>query len=112
MSEQYTVDYFINKLEAIPEEKWRVGTLGYDGHCCALGHCGVTNLEYLADQKDSEGYALCHLFKTSIGRCGITNFSEYVWDINDNLDSRYSQPTPRARILAALADIKAKQEAA
>jgi len=38
----YDVDYFIQKFEAIPEEKWTAG-MYYNSEteaCCVLGHCG------------------------------------------------------------------------
>lgn len=38
---KYDIDYFINKFEAIPEEKWTTGKFQtQDGKCCALGFCG------------------------------------------------------------------------
>lgn len=39
---EYTLEYFINKFESIPEEKWTTGTTGdSEGRHCAMGHCGA-----------------------------------------------------------------------
>jgi hypothetical protein len=84
-------EYFINKLSAIPDERWTVGPgcAAPRGYTCALGHCF--------------GYSwltLINLFRVhlDIG----------VGDTNDGKEGAYQQSTPKARILAALADIKAK----
>jgi hypothetical protein len=44
---QYTVDYFIDKFEKIPEELWCVEsfTIITLGQSCALGHCGYSDFE-------------------------------------------------------------------
>jgi hypothetical protein len=94
----YDVDYFIAKFEAIPEERWCEGT--YDdltGRHCALGHCGI---RFEAGKSSNpEGDALVKLTATE------------AVNINDGHDGRYEQPTPKQRIIAALLDIKSKQEA-
>lgn len=39
---KFTLDYFINKFEALPRNKWCEGTLtNAFGQHCALGHCGA-----------------------------------------------------------------------
>lgn len=90
---KYTVDYFINKFTNIPDNKWFIGALtnpkDKDSHC-AMGHC-IYGSSY------SEFNYLCHLF--DIG--GL-----YVAPINDGKNPEYKQNTPKARILAALEDIK------
>lgn len=98
-NEVYTVDFFINKFEAISEEMWNIG----DYHnislkkFCALGHCGF----YLGHQTD-EGLALDRLFTKHL------NLS--VAKTNDGKYQCYLQTSPKQRILAALFDIKAKQQ--
>lgn len=91
----YDVDYFIAKFEAIPEGAWCVGAFRKGIQCCALGHCG--------DSEDvetpEEAAALRDVLCWAVAR------------INDGEDYRYEQPTPKQRILAALRDIKAKQDA-
>lgn len=89
----YTVDYFIKKFTAIPDEKWCVGHyINFDGQCCAKGLCG--------DREDinspPEASALEGCFPAHISVC----------DVNDGELAEYQQATPRARILAALNDIK------
>jgi hypothetical protein len=100
MTPPYTVDYFIQKFEAIPEEMWT--TRGFvDGESkCALGHCGQT---CATEPFTAEAGSLTDLFMNQIGS---------VARVNDGHISRYYQPTPKARILAALRDIQKKQEKA
>lgn len=88
----YDVDYFLNKFEAIPEEKWKTNSWkdSGDGRMCAHGHCGRG--------KDA-------LSQESLSLNRILGFK--VIAINDGWDERYQQPTPKQRILAALMDIKA-----
>jgi hypothetical protein len=104
-SEKFTVDYFINKFEAIPEEKWCIGEfINQKDQCCALGHCG-RRLDRLNGLEDS---ALVDLILIRISTLrplyGIVS-------INDGDDPNYPQATPKQRVLAALRDIKLKREA-
>jgi hypothetical protein len=93
---KFTVDYFITKFEAIPEEKWCSGHHEDDiGRHCAAGHCGERD-----DIHTDESQALCDLIP-------YRPFWGGVAQINDGLNDRYQQPTPKQRILAALRDIKA-----
>jgi hypothetical protein len=96
---QYTVDYFIAKFEAIPEELWTIGDyVDQAGRCCALGHCGI---RYEPGKScNEEGDALVDLFKL------ISNSPPQV---NDHAEGHYTQPNAKQRILAALHDIKAKE---
>lgn len=101
----YNVDYFIKKFEAIPENQWITGGLGYKGRHCALGHCGVTNLSHHNKESSALGQLL-----------GLSCPGE-VWKINDLAawsdpvcDPYRHLPTPKQRILAALLDVKAKQQ--
>ncbi len=86
MSTPYTPAYFIAKFEAIPDELWCVNHYaGPGGSHCAIGHCeGIHSAE--AD-------ALRGLLPTPAA------------GINDGNSSKYQQPTPKARILAALRDL-------
>lgn len=88
----YGKAYFIAKFEAIPEERWtECGQyMDHEGRCCARGHLGESN----TNTPDSSR-ALTRLFKGH----------GYVTAINDGRDSKYQQPTPRARMLAALRDL-------
>lgn len=97
MKTEFTCDYFLAKFSAIPESAWCTGML-YDnmgGHC-AYGHCRVRHVE----EPTVEAEALARLF----------GMRERLFEINDDYDPRYQQPTPKQRILAALQDIKAKQD--
>lgn len=95
----YDVTYFINKFEAIQDDRWLVGDyFNWDkSKSCALGHCGA------GSDRDITGEAT--LLKSLFG------YAEYeVQNINDGYNDRYHQPTPKLRILAALYDIRAKQQ--
>lgn len=122
---EYTVDYFIKKFEAIPEERWTTGTfLSYEEERrCALGHCfskkiiwklqdagmkddGSTAYPITEKEKQTsfkEAYVLSKLFCEN-AREG----SQKIIDVNNGLDSVYQQLSPKQRIFAALYDIKAK----
>lgn len=93
----YDVNYFISKFEAIPEEKWTTGRyIDENGRCCAYGHCGV-----MPNLMTEEAKALENLFAK------ILQSPDHV---NDNKAIHYTQETPKARILAALYDIKKQLE--
>jgi hypothetical protein len=84
----------IEYLESIPDYKW-------------LSHAGTPNDEL-------HGYAcgLQHLsrqfkFEKCLG--GKLTVAYYV-NINDGLNEKYKQPTPKARFLAALNDEPTKEE--
>lgn len=91
----FTVKHFINKFEAIPEDKWNM----YDYYDptdksirCALGHCGQYSDNFRTVYTD-ESIALKKLLPNII-------------DINEGDVENFQQPTPKQRILAALNDIK------
>lgn len=91
----YTVDFFIDKFSKIPEEKWCAGALiNEKGQRCAQGHCGPANLLSHQLVINSECSSMLEILQWK----GV--------DINNGDDSRYQQPTPKQRILAALYDIK------
>lgn len=94
---QYTIDHFIKKFEAIPEENWTTGKfINASGQKCALGHCMV-------DDKllSPEFHALREIFCSDKFVIG-TN----IGDINDGNDDLFQQSTPKQRVLAALNDVK------
>jgi hypothetical protein len=86
MHKEMDAQYFIDKFEAIPENRWCVGNYVkvYVGEThrrhCAHGHCfGIKNeLE------------------------GLLQIIHNAADINDGEDGCYQQATPKQRILAAL----------
>jgi hypothetical protein len=87
----YTVDYFIQKFSSIPRKLWCVGSFVEGDRMCALGHCGMR---------------VAHPTPESLALNRVIASPEYI---NDGEDPDYPQPTPRARILAALRDVKAKE---
>jgi len=88
----YTVDYFIDFFSKIPENKWCTRQItNHLGQHCALGHC-----QYLG------------IYNVLIDIASGHNIS--ISSVNDGLDRNYPQPTPKQRILAALHDIKNKQQ--
>lgn len=103
----YDFDFFIEKFSAIPDERWCEGQLT-DEHRrhCALGHCGGLRGLFITDrygpirEEFPEAKALRELIGMPIG------------PINNGEFEAYQQPTPKARILAALYDAKARAEAA
>lgn len=115
----YTVSYFINKFEAIPEEKWISSDLERNGSCCAAGHCGIRKSHI--EETLGESYFMnidCKEIKEATALAEIlSSVSKYkepyqiIWNMNDGFSSPYSdQPTPKQRILASLYDVKALQE--
>lgn len=99
------VDYFIAKFEEIPDELWGTGAYQSGTRRCVLGHCG-----YRLSQ-DSPGPRTL-LISTPEGAALNEHFCYHgltTTGVNDGLDPRYRQPTPRARILAALRDIKSNE---
>lgn len=133
----YTVDYFINKFEAIPEDRWVENQLEQIiiparkflkitikkaklAHC-ANGHCGVTrenNSVLFPLDKTQESIGLYKVF----GVLNLTDrwndtiedneeYSNKAAMINNGATREYQQSTPKQRILAALRDVKKLEEA-
>lgn len=121
----YDVDYFINKFEAIPDDKWCTGQLT-SGRVdpitqeesilhCAFGHCGLkleqfASLDTIAQNK--EAIALQKLFTPYDQMNSGNNISlSGVVLVNDGIPTvRYDYnklgTDPKSRILAALHLIK------
>ena len=94
---KYTKKYFIDKFQAIPEEKWTEGILSQEGCCCALGHCGVLDLA----KPTEEAKELTHLLLPVTKKYIEPLFAgEIVYYINDSCDELGD--TPKQRILNAL----------
>ncbi|WP_285011232.1 hypothetical protein [Pedobacter faecalis] len=71
----YTLDYFIEKFEAIPEDKWTTNEFADEqGRCCAFGHCGMRQGLF-----SDEGEALFEMVPDGIP------------DINDNRGGWYDK---------------------
>lgn len=93
----FTVSYFINKFNAIPDDAWT--TNQYHNlertKFCALGHCGVVE-DYWTSINNEESISLRILLESTGSDVGM---------INDGIDPSYKQTTPKLRILAALIDV-------
>ncbi len=109
----YTVDYFIDKFEKIPEKDWTIGIQqnGY-GQRCAFGHCMPIELKINGNMSctgfgddTEEGIALIRVFRPIKSQDWTS-----VALVNNGEHLLYRQPTPKQRILAALYDIKKMQE--
>jgi hypothetical protein len=104
MENKFTVDYFIKKFEAIPEEKWcTYNRINHHFQRCAHGHCYIGDPDNsIADENiNNEEMGLIDL-ATHLCLRGFAT-------INNGEHPSYPQPTPKQRILAALYDIKAMQ---
>lgn len=92
-SRKYTVLYYIEKFSAIPDEQWTESEYNDGEKYCALGHCG----EIDSDSRTDESAALDEIFNKYDLRVSL---------VNDGKCAKYNQDTPKARILAALIDIR------
>ena len=107
---QYTLEYFINKFNAIPEAKWSGIAAIADptyinkNFTCAMGHCGG----YPSISQESR--ALAHVLKDwyKIHNLACRTDGAIIFEINDN-NMLCKEPTPKQRILKALNDIKEHQ---
>lgn len=87
---KYTKKYFIEKFSKIPSGKICTDMLMLKpGIHCALGWCRVSSLHELTPEAKA-------IEKLLYGETA---------DINNGHNPRYQQPTPKARILAALRDL-------
>lgn len=114
----YTVDYFINKFEAIPENLWATDMLyDDDGKKCANGWCGVMDcrkptIESAALQKVMSVLNITwfdHGNTPIDSNWDYNGYSVMAVSVNNGWTNEYQQPTPKQRILAALYDIKKMQ---
>ncbi len=109
---KYDVDYFINRLSAIPEEEWT--HLGLrektpEGvKCCVLGHLGAKS----SDGAGSEAAkAFCNLMETKLGIEGYAanDATSENYGLHSKHPARFNDlgETPKERVLTALELIKA-----
>ncbi len=93
MTPYYNTQFFIDKFEAIPDEKWMTKFYSDgEGRKCALGHCGIASGWLQGSEADS-------LIKL------LASLGTNPADVNDGHDARYKQETPKQRIIAALRDV-------
>lgn len=121
-SMEYDVNFFINKFEAIPENKWCVRQWrSFMGQYCAQWHCMTDKtITYLTKKSiildngpyykptEKETNTILAEVKALTKIFGKSN--TYIADINNGDDPEYQQDTPKKRILAKLYDIKKLQE--
>lgn len=102
----YNIQHFINKFSLIPDFKIIPHRQNDErGNHCALGWC---NPSYTQDSTQEEYTALIQFFD-ELCQDHSENLSGWiVANINNGIDLRYQQESPKQRILAALYDIKAK----
>jgi hypothetical protein len=93
----YTVEYFIEFFNKIPEEMWIVEVFRNDNDQgrCALGFCGCSE-----NTSTAKARALITIF---------SDYDIYVTSVNDGNDPTFKQSTPKQRILAALEMIKEEE---
>lgn len=96
MNNEFTIEYFINKFEAIPEEDIGEGSLA--DHC-ALYHCGV-RLERGEYVPTEEARTLGNIFSKTMSRENLSKDpTSHVFVIND--DPNLGK-TPKQRLLNTL----------
>ena len=97
----YTIQYFIDKFSAIPEELWCSDIQQNDrGQRCAYGHCRpVEELEMGAGNDGEYTGEMRGLGSMSIEYFGN---SMHMAHINNGTHPRFQQPTEKQRVLAAL----------
>jgi hypothetical protein len=108
----YTVDHFISKFSAIPDDKWadNGSTVNPDGSKCALGHCGANMLHEHESDYTPEALALIELFYAHYPPRSQDERRHWaVVGINDGTRF-FDAATPKHRVLNALQNIKRKQK--
>lgn len=127
----YDLNYFLKKFAAIPDHKWTTGTFQFEGQKCAMGHCLPD--DYIEKINNAGVVYELHrttpkcLYKPTAEECKTVlkelyelaklidpqspnNGTEQIILINNGYHPNYKQKTPKARILAALHDVKKLQE--
>ncbi len=95
---KYNINYFIRKFSAIPENKWTTFEYGENDIHCVFGHCGMRKKD-ISIEGNAEAEAFVELFDAKVR----------IVQINDGYNCHYQQLTSKARILAALYDLKAEE---
>jgi len=91
---EYTLEYFIAKFEAIPEDKWTTATTGdSEGRHCAMGHCGAKNSSFDAPIHNEEVKSLLLLTGQEKDR-----FPTITHVNDDTYPFRYGK-TPKQRVI-------------
>lgn len=97
----YTIQYFIDKFSAIPEDQWCSHMQhNAQGQRCAYGHCVP-----LEDRNHWFSNGLLYPEGQALGKLDELYFPErpfHMANINNGSDERFQQPTEKQRVLAAL----------
>lgn len=93
-----TLEQFRDYFAGIPEERWCVGKFVIDSKCCARGHLGSRSGIIITKADDNFAGLIMSLLH-----------AHPSW-INNWPDVSFPQPTPRARILAAIDEAIAKRD--
>lgn len=93
----FSVDYFIDKFKAIPEEKWGIKNYILFDKTDKETRCAVGFCRDYTREPTIESDALLSLFQ---------NADLDIFSINDRKAISFPQDTPKQRILAALEYIK------
>lgn len=97
---EYNLEFFINKFNDIPEDKWTVGTFVDDRGCmCAYGHCGFT--ESSLKNSTEESRALKRLDDDT-----RTEENSIVLINDDLINARSFGPTPKQRVVNYLKSLR------
>lgn len=95
-----TLKDFYYFYKEIPEEKWCEGSYEENGACCFYGHLGERDHNYGNE-----------LTKKINGLLKFTPLCALPVNVNDGIDVRYPQLSPKQRVLAFLIDkIKEKED--
>lgn len=116
----YTIEYFIEKFEKIPENKWCVDVLGnHLGQRCAQGHCmrdaEIKYLQSLHNKINLDIYIKTMRNINKEVRALNAIFGEdsdglIIAQINNSDHNDYTQYHPKQRVLAALKDLLKQKE--
>lgn len=99
MKTKYTVNYFIKKFRAIPENKWCIGEYKKGERFCAYGFCGCRN----GNENTPESDSLQIIFNKYRIRVSFTNDGKADWP---DYTTQIFGNTPKERILTTLENIK------
>lgn len=106
----YTVDYFLDKFEKIPEEHWCMGRFAFtndkgESVHCVMGHCGELSYSPGGYSWGEEAQALnIHLQQQAVT---INDGGTIYYDVRDeNITADIFGNTPKKRILKALQLVK------
>ena len=103
-----TLDEFIDFYKEIPSRKWTAHDFSYGGQYCAVGHLGIKSWSFTIKQKRM----LKRLTKLTHGSTTVFKYPTNLVDVNNGNNRKYSQRSPRSRVLAYLKDIKKENEKA